>query len=113
MTDTMTDTKWKIYPFTVNGFDFHSRVNVHSDLGLEIIQIPVDTFISWNRDALKEFIKGRTTVIITHRLSTLELVDRILVMDEGRAIDCGTHEELMKRCDTYRLLRESEMLEAA
>jgi ABC-type multidrug transport system fused ATPase/permease subunit len=62
---------------------------------------------------LKEFIKGRTTVIITHRLSTLELVDRILVMDEGRAVDCGTHEELMRRCETYRRLRESEMQEAA
>jgi ABC-type multidrug transport system fused ATPase/permease subunit len=52
-------------------------------------------------------------VIITHRLSTLELVDRILVMDEGRAVDCGTHEELMRRCETYRRLRESEMQEAA
>ena len=63
--------------------------------------------------ALKEFIKGRTTIIITHRLSTLELVDRILVMADGRAIDCGTHEELMRRCETYRTLRESEMQEAA
>lgn len=62
---------------------------------------------------LKEFIKGRTTVIITHRLSTLELVDRILVMADGRAVDCGTHEELMRRCETYRALRESEMQEAA
>lgn len=61
MTATMTDTKWKIYPFTVNGFDFHSRVNVHSDLGLEIIQIPVDTFISWNKDLLLEEIKGEWT----------------------------------------------------
>jgi len=63
--------------------------------------------------ALKEFIKGRTTVIITHRLSTLELVDKILVMADGRAVDCGTHEELMRRCETYRALRESQMQEAA
>lgn len=63
--------------------------------------------------ALKEFIKGRTTVIITHRLSTLELVDKILVMADGRAVDCGTHDELMRRCETYRALRESEMQEAA
>ena len=62
---------------------------------------------------LKDFIKGRTTIIITHRLSTLELVDRILVMSDGRAVDCGTHEELMRRCDIYRQLRESEMQEAA
>jgi ATP-binding cassette subfamily B protein/subfamily B ATP-binding cassette protein MsbA len=63
--------------------------------------------------ALKEFIKGRTTVIITHRLSTLELVDKILVMADGRAVDCGTHDELIRRCETYRALRESEMQEAA
>lgn len=63
--------------------------------------------------ALKEFIKGRTTVIITHRLSTLELVDKILVMADGRAVDWGTHDELMRRCETYRELRESEMREAA
>lgn len=64
-------------------------------------------------ETLKEFIRGRTTVIITHRLSTLELVDQILVMDDGKALDCGTHQELMKRCAVYRRLRESELQEAA
>ena len=63
--------------------------------------------------SLAEFIKNRTTIIVTHRLSTLELVDRILVMDEGRVVDCGTHAELMKRCSTYRLLRESQLKEVA
>ncbi len=64
-------------------------------------------------ETLKEFIKGRTTIMITHRLSTLELVDRILVMDEGKVVDCGTHAELMQRCEVYRRLRDSELKEVA
>jgi ABC-type multidrug transport system fused ATPase/permease subunit len=60
-------------------------------------------------ESLREFMKGRTTIVITHRLSTLDLVDRILVMDDGQAVDCGTHEELMRRCAVYRQLRESEL----
>jgi ATP-binding cassette, subfamily B, bacterial MsbA len=64
-------------------------------------------------ETLKEFIKGRTTILITHRLSTLELADRILVMKEGQIVDCGTHHELMQRCAIYRHLRESELRDAA
>lgn len=64
-------------------------------------------------ETLKEFVKGRTTILITHRLSTLELADRILVMNEGKIVDCGTHLELMQRCATYRHLRESELRDVA
>lgn len=64
-------------------------------------------------EALKEFIKGRTTIMVTHRLATLELADQIMVMNEGKIIDCGTHAQLMARCSTYRLLRESELKEVA
>ncbi|HMP79937.1 MAG TPA: ATP-binding cassette domain-containing protein, partial [Pirellulaceae bacterium] len=58
---------------------------------------------------LRQFIKGRTTIMVTHRLSTLELADAILVMDQGQVVDLGTHAELMDRCPTYRLLRDSEL----
>jgi len=40
---------------------------------------------------LESFVRNRTAIIITHRLSTLELADRVLVMDAGRIIDLGTH----------------------
>ena len=47
---------------------------------------------------------GRTTLLIAHRRSTLQLADRIAVLDEGRLVDEGTHEELTARCPLYRLL---------
>lgn len=51
--------------------------------------------------ALEKLMRGRTTIIIAHRLSTILNADRILVLDEGRIIDSGSHEELMKKCPTY------------
>ncbi len=51
---------------------------------------------------LREVMAGRTTLLIAHRRSTLQLADRIAVLDAGRLVDCGTHEELDARCPLYR-----------
>jgi ATP-binding cassette, subfamily B, bacterial len=53
---------------------------------------------------LRKVMAGRTTLLIAHRRSTLELADQIAVLDAGRLIDQGTHEELAQRCPQYRLL---------
>jgi len=57
--------------------------------------------------ALDKLAKGRTTLVIAHRLSTVRGADKIIVMDRGRAVDEGTHEELLARggiyADLYRL----------
>src|SRR5882724_3614238 len=53
---------------------------------------------------LRRIAKGRTVVIISHRLSSLVDADAILVLDQGAAIDIGRHGELLARCDLYRRL---------
>jgi ABC-type multidrug transport system fused ATPase/permease subunit len=60
--------------------------------------------------ALKEFAKGRTTLIIAHRLSTIQFANRIIVMDGGRVIDIGKHEELFESCPVYRSLCETQFI---
>ncbi|MEU3484293.1 ABC transporter ATP-binding protein [Streptomyces massasporeus] len=55
-------------------------------------------------EALKGVMRGRTTLLIAHRRSTLNLADRIAVLDGGRLADIGTHEELQRRSDLYRRL---------
>ncbi|MBO0833562.1 MAG: ATP-binding cassette domain-containing protein, partial [Actinobacteria bacterium] len=53
---------------------------------------------------LRKVMAGRTTLLIAHRRSTLELADQIAVLDEGRLVDQGTADELMHRCPEFRLL---------
>ncbi|MGI8753930.1 MAG: ABC transporter ATP-binding protein [Acidimicrobiales bacterium] len=53
---------------------------------------------------LRQVMRGRTTLLVAHRRSTLRLADRVAVVDGGRVIDLGSHSELIERCRTYRLL---------
>ncbi|MEV7076985.1 ABC transporter ATP-binding protein [Streptomyces sp. NPDC093516] len=55
-------------------------------------------------EALKGVMRGRTTLLIAHRRSTLNLADRIAVLDGGRLADIGTHDELQQRSALYRRL---------
>jgi ATP-binding cassette subfamily B protein len=55
-------------------------------------------------DTLREIMRGRTTILVAHRRSTLNLADRIVVLEGGRVVDSGSHDELMERCRLYRLL---------
>jgi len=53
---------------------------------------------------LRKVMAGRTTLLIAHRRSTLELANQIAVLDDGALVDQGTHAELTERCPLYRLL---------
>ncbi|MCM0648045.1 ABC transporter ATP-binding protein/permease [Clostridium swellfunianum] len=61
------------------------------------------------RKALKEQTSGSTVIIVAQRISTIKNAERIIVLDEGRIVGSGTHDELMKTCDTYQEIALSQL----
>ena len=53
------------------------------------------------QDALRELMKNRTTIVIAHRLSTVQNLDRIIVIRHGKIVEDGTHAELLEKSGVY------------
>ncbi len=61
-------------------------------------------------EALERLMTGRTSLVIAHRLSTVRHADNILVFNHGRIVESGTHEELIAKSGTYKLLVETQLV---
>ncbi|MBR5286760.1 MAG: ABC transporter ATP-binding protein [Clostridia bacterium] len=59
---------------------------------------------------LKETRKGKTTILIAHRITTIEGMDKIIFIDDGKIVDVGPHSELIERCKDYRNMVELQRL---
>lgn len=65
-----------------------------------------ETFI---QESLKELMQNKTVIIIAHRLSTLLTTDRILVFDQGKIVEDGTHKELLSKNGLYKILWDAQV----
>ncbi len=59
--------------------------------------------------SLSQLMKGRTTIIATHRLHTMNTYDQIVMMSKGNVLNVGSHQYLLKNCPAYRDLIEQQM----
>lgn len=62
---------------------------------------------------LRRVRRGKTTILIAHRISTVEKLDKLIFLDEGRIVAVGTHEELLESCPAYRTMVELQRLDDA
>jgi len=62
-------------------------------------------------DNLRTTRKGKTTILIAHRISTIESMDKIIFIDNGSIVDVGNHQELLNRCPAYQEMVEMQRLE--
>lgn len=64
------------------------------------------------QDTLKTQLKGKTVLMIAHRLSTILAADRIIMLEKGKVVAEGTHDELLKQCPEYRELIGSQFVKS-
>ena len=63
----------------------------------------------WIQDALQKLMEGRTTIMVAHRLSTIQHADKIMVMHKGKIRESGTHQELLEKDGIYKKLYELQL----
>jgi ATP-binding cassette subfamily B protein len=82
-----------------------------NDAQLIILDEPTSSLDAFTEAGLlehfREIASGRTAIIISHRLTTIKLADRIIVLDGSTVAETGTHEELMKKDGVYKKMIQS------
>ena len=63
----------------------------------------------WIQDAVKTLMDGRTSIMVAHRLSTIQHCDRIIVMHHGKIRESGTHQELLEQDGIYKKLYQLQL----
>ncbi len=61
------------------------------------------------QDSLKKLMQNKTTIVVAHRLSTLQIMDRILVFDHGKIVEDGSHQELLEKNGVYKKLWDAQI----
>jgi ABC-type multidrug transport system fused ATPase/permease subunit len=65
------------------------------------------------QQAINRLLVGRTAIVIAHRLSTIRSADRVVVMEEGKIVESGSHTELLSNDGAYRRLYEAQYRQGA
>jgi len=86
-----------------HGYDVSDYVAVHAEYGT------LECFDRLIHDALAQFKQGRTTFFITHKMHTVQMADRIVVLDNHAIAAVGTHAELVASSPVYRGLYEAQI----
>ena len=63
----------------------------------------------WIQEAMEKLMAGRTTIMVAHRLSTIQHADKIIVMHKGRIRESGTHQELLEQDGIYKKLYKLQL----
>ncbi len=58
---------------------------------------------------MKQYTKDATTLIVAQRIGTIKNADKIIVLDNGKMVGCGTHKELLKNCEVYQEIAYSQL----
>ena len=80
------------------------------DDSVSAVDVKTEKAILENLRAMRQ---GKTTILIAHRISTVERMDKIIFIDEGRIVAVGTHESLYSSCEDYRRLVDLQKLDDA
>lgn len=74
-----------------------------------LLEIPIIIILEWLQDAIDSLIKGRTVLVIAHRLSTVKSANTVAVVSDGQIVESGNHDELLSMDGIYTALLRRQL----